>query len=671
MVSRRECANAIRALAMDAVQKANSGHPGMPMGMADIAEVLWRDYLKFNPANPNWLNRDRFILSNGHGVMLQYALLHLTGFDVTIEDIKKFRQFHSRTPGHPEYGETPGVEATTGPLGQGLANGVGMAIAERVLAKQFNREDFNLIDHYTYVFAGDGCLMEGVSHEACSLAGTLGLGKLIVLWDDNGISIDGDVTGWFTDDTPKRFEAYHWHVIRNVDGHNPQAVRAAIAEARAETTRPSFICCRTKIGYGAPNLAGTEECHGSALGDKEVELARKELNWKYPPFEIPAEIYAEWDARQKGGELEKDWNQLFAGYESAHPKLAAELLRRTQGWLPENWDAYSNEFIEKLQKQGENIATRKASAKCIAVFSEVLPELIGGSADLTTSNCTVWPQAKVLSQTQCDGNYIHYGVREFGMSAIMNGIALHHGFIPFGGTFLTFADYARNALRLATMMKTHTIFVFSHDSIGLGEDGPTHQPIEHINMLRMTPGLRVWRPADDVETAVAWQQAVNHKGPSCLLLTRQNVTHQERDATTLKNVAKGGYILREAEDKMDAILIATGSEIELAMQAAQHMREKGINLRVVSMPCCEIFKLQEKSYRDTVLPPNITRRIVIEAGSPDYWYQFVGLNGTVIGIDKFGASAPAKDIFLAYGFSVENIAAKVAELLQQKNEIVS
>jgi transketolase len=656
---------------MDAVQKANSGHPGMPMGMADIAEVLWRDYLKFNPANPNWLNRDRFILSNGHGVMLQYALLHLTGFDVTIEDIKKFRQFHSRTPGHPEYGETPGVEATTGPLGQGLANGVGMAIAERVLAKQFNREDFNLIDHYTYVFAGDGCLMEGVSHEACSLAGTLGLGKLIVLWDDNGISIDGDVTGWFTDDTPKRFEAYHWHVIRNVDGHNPQAVRAAIAEARAETTRPSFICCRTKIGYGAPNLAGTEECHGSALGDKEVELARKELNWKYPPFEIPAEIYAEWDARQKGGELEKDWNQLFAGYESAHPKLAAELLRRTQGWLPENWDAYSNEFIEKLQKQGENIATRKASAKCIAVFSEVLPELIGGSADLTTSNCTVWPQAKVLSQTQCDGNYIHYGVREFGMSAIMNGIALHHGFIPFGGTFLTFADYARNALRLATMMKTHTIFVFSHDSIGLGEDGPTHQPIEHINMLRMTPGLRVWRPADDVETAVAWQQAVNHKGPSCLLLTRQNVTHQERDATTLKNVAKGGYILREAEDKMDAILIATGSEIELAMQAAQHMREKGINLRVVSMPCCEIFKLQEKSYRDTVLPPNITRRIVIEAGSPDYWYQFVGLNGTVIGIDKFGASAPAKDIFLAYGFSVENIAAKVAELLQQKNEIVS
>ncbi len=666
MVSRHECANAVRALAMDAVQKANCGHPGMPMGMADIAQVLWQDHLQFNPVNPNWLNRDRFILSNGHGVMLQYALLHLTGFDLSIQDIKDFRQLHSRTPGHPEFGETPGIEATTGPLGQGLANGVGMAIAEQMLSAEFNQDGFDLIDHYTYIFAGDGCLMEGISHEACSLAGTLGLGKLIVFWDDNGISIDGDVSGWFTDNTPMRFQAYNWHVIENVDGHDFEAVDKAINEAKKITDKPTLICTKTKIGYGAPNLAGTADAHGAALGEEEIALARKELNWNYPPFEIPQEIYQAWDRKAQGEVLESDWNKLFAKYETQYPQLAAELLRRTQGWEPSDWISKSEEFIAEQQKKQLDIATRKASKQAIEAYAPFLPELVGGSADLSGSNCTEWKASKVFTKTCRDGNYINYGVREFAMSAIMNGLALHGGFIPFAGTFLVFSDYARNAVRLSAMMKQRVIYVYTHDSIGLGEDGPTHQPIEHATMLRITPGLTVWRPCDAVETAVAWRQAIIHRGPSCLLLTRQNVPHMQRDDLMLRNITRGGYVLTSAETKVDAIIIATGSEVSLAMAASEQLLSQDIHLRVVSMPSCEIFKAQDQQYKDSVLPPQVTKRIAIEAGAKDYWYQFVGAHGVVIGMDTFGNSAPGKEVMSAYGFSVENIISQVTKLIARK-----
>jgi transketolase len=663
MPSRQECVNAIRALAMDAVEKADSGHPGMPMGMADIAEVLWRHFLRFNPSNPKWPNRDRFIVSNGHGAMLLYSLLHLTGFNLSIEDLKQFRQWHSRTPGHPEYGHAPGVETTTGPLGQGLANAVGMAIAEQMLAAQFNRGEFNIVDHYTYVFAGDGDLMEGVSHEACSLAGTLGLGKLIVFYDDNGISIDGDVRGWFTDDTPKRFAAYHWHVVADVDGHDANAIQKAIEESQRVTDKPSLICCKTVIGFGAPKLAGDAAAHGAPLGKEEVAGARKKLNWPYEPFVIPDEIYAAWDSREKGGDAELLWNHLFAKYETKYPELAAEFLRRQQGFLREAWADQAQQFIEKLQAAGEDNATRKLSLKCLNAYAAQLPELVGGSADLTGSNCTLWSGAQIFTSENRGGNYIEYGVREFGMSAIINGMALHGGFIPFGGTFLTFSDYARNAVRLSALMQSHSIFVYSHDSIGLGEDGPTHQPIEQLPSLRIIPGLRVWRPCDGPETAVAWQQAIMHQGPSCLLLTRQNVRHQKRDRDALENIAKGGYILWEPSKTPVAILISTGSEIGITVAAAEKLQAENIFVRVVSMPCCEIFKAQDKKYQATVLPPAIKKRVAIEAAASNYWYEYVGSEGRVIGIDQFGASAPAKIVFEKFGFTTEHIVQVVHEIL--------
>lgn len=660
MVSRRECANAIRMLAADAVHKAQSGHPGMPMGMADIAEVLWRDYLRFNPLNPNWLNRDRFILSNGHGAMLQYALLHLSGFDLSMDDIKQFRQLHSNTPGHPEFGETPGVETSTGPLGQGLANGVGMALAETQLARQFNRENYPIIDFHTYVFMGDGCLMEGISHEACSLAGTWKLGNLIVFWDDNGISIDGQVKGWFTDNTAARFVDYGWHVISGIDGHDPKAVSEAIEEAHFINGSPTLICCKTDIGYGSPNLAGTAAVHGAPLSDEEMVNVRKNLNWESPPFHIPPAIYEAWDQKQKGQAAEARWNDLFSRYQKDHPELAAELLRRSAKQLPQDWQGKADQFIREAQQKGGKMATRKASQHCLNAYAPLLPELIGGSADLSGSNCTQWQCSEVYSEKQRDGNYIHYGVREFAMSAIMNGIALTRAFIPFGGTFLTFSDYARNAVRLAALMSQRVIFVYSHDSIGVGEDGPTHQPIEHAAMLRMTPNLDVWRPCDAVETAIAWQQSILAEHPSCLLLTRQNVAHQQRDEKTLESVKQGGYILWEAENSAcEGILIATGSEVELAVEAAKQLQAQGSYWRVVSMPCCEIFKKQPLDYRNQVLPPEITQRIAIEAGVTDYWHQFVGSNGIVIGIDHFGASAPAGQLFTEYGLTVENILMKI------------
>lgn len=666
MASRRDCANAIRALAMDAVQKANSGHPGMPMGMADIAEVLWRDFLKFNPANPNWPDRDRFVLSNGHGVMLQYALLHLTGFDVSMDDIKQFRQLHSKTPGHPEYGITPGVETTAGPLGQGLASGIGMAIAEQVLAATFNREGFPIVDHHTYVFVGDGDLMEGVSHEACSLAGTLGLGKLIVIYDDNGISIDGNVRGWYTEDVPKRFEAYDWHVVPNVDGHNAEAVEKAIAAAKKETHKPSIICCKTIIGFGAPVVAGNAVAHGAPLGEKEVAGARNILNWPYPPFEIPDEIYQAWDARQKGSQAEAKWQALFLHYEKQHPELAKEFSRRIKGLLPDNWQSTMQELISTLQEESEDNATRKLSLKCINTMAAILPELMGGSADLSESNCTEWSGASMLSQENRAANYIEYGVREFGMTGILNGLALHRGFMPFAGTFLVFSDYARNAIRLAVMMKTHTIFVYTHDSIGLGEDGPTHQPIEQLPSLRMIPGNHVWRPCDGAETAVSWKHAVEHNGASCILLTRQKVVHQKRDGKQLSNIAKGGYILWESGEKPDLILMATGSEVTITVEAAKQLSKQNIQVRVVSMPCCEVFKKQDKAYRESVLPPDVVKRIAIEAASPDYWFQFVGSDGTVVGIDRFGVSAPYQEALREYGFTPEHIVETAHQLLQVK-----
>lgn len=664
MLQPQTLANAIRVLSMDAVEKANSGHPGMPMGMADIAQVLWGNFLRHNPVNPHWLNRDRFILSNGHGSMLLYALLHLTGYDLSIEDLKQFRQLHAKTPGHPEFGYTPGVETTTGPLGQGLANAVGMAVAERRLAAEFNRPHFSIIDHYTYVFLGDGCLMEGISHEVCALAGTWQLGKLIAFWDDNGISIDGQVIGWFTDDTTKRFESYGWHVISDVDGHDPAAIHAAILAAQAVTNKPSFIACRTTIGQGAPNLSGTCQAHGAALGAAEVAATRVQLGWALPPFEIPAHVYAAWDAKEKGATDEAQWNKLFVAYQQQFPELASELLRRMQGKLPENWSAQVDAYLANLQTKPETIATRKASQNMLNAISPGLPELWGGSADLTESNLTRFKGATTWDHANPCGNYLYYGVREFGMSAIMNGIALYGGFIPFGGTFLTFVDYARNAVRMAALMKQQVIFVYTHDSIGLGEDGPTHQPVEHIAMLRLTPGLMVWRPCDAVESAVAWQMAIEQRdAPSCLLFSRQALPPQTRSQATLAAISKGGYTLLDSEETPEVILIATGSEVALAIQAAMVLTEKGRKIRVVSMPSTNVFDLQPIDYQQSVLPPHVTYRVAIEAGVSDFWYKYVGSNGKIIGLDRYGESAPASDLFKLFGFTVENLIKQVENLL--------
>jgi len=663
--TRRNLANAIRALSMDAVQKANSGHPGAPMGMADIAEVLWNDYLKHNPANPKWPDRDRFVLSNGHGSMLIYSLLHLSGYDLPMDEIKNFRQLHSKTPGHPEYGYTPGVETTTGPLGQGISNAVGMAIAEKVLAGQFNRDGHHIVDHYTYVFLGDGCLMEGISHEACSLAGTLGLGKLIAFYDDNGISIDGHVEGWFTDNTPMRFEAYGWHVVRDVDGHNPDAVKRAIMEARSVNDKPSMICCKTVIGYGAPNLCGSHDCHGAALGEAEVAATRENLGWKHEPFVIPQEIYAGWDAKTRGAASEKAWNDKFAAYKKAFPDLAAEFERRViKGELPKDWAAKSAEFIKSVDAKAETIASRKASQNALNGYGPVLPEFLGGSADLAGSNLTIWKGSKGISNTVSDGNYIYYGVREFGMSAIMNGIALHGGFIPYGATFLMFSEYARNALRMAALMKVPSIFVYTHDSIGLGEDGPTHQAVEQTATLRLIPNMSVWRPCDAVESAVAWKIAIERKsGPSILIFSRQNLPHQKRDAQQLAAISRGGYVLSEAEGgKPQAVIIATGSEVGLAMEAQKLLAAKGKKVRVVSMPSTDAFDAQDAAYRESVLPKGV-KRVAVEAGVTDGWYKYVGLDGKIVGLNRFGESAPAGALFKHFGFTGENVAKAVEEIL--------
>ena len=664
MPTRRELANAIRALSMDAVEKANSGHPGMPMGMADIAEVLWNDFMHHNPANPKWTNRDRFVLSNGHGSMLIYSLLHLTGYDLSIDDLKQFRQMHSKTPGHPEYGYAPGVETTTGPLGQGITNAVGMAIAEKLLAGSFNRDGHHIVDHYTYVFLGDGCLMEGISHEACSLAGTLGLGKLIAFYDDNGISIDGHVEGWFTDDTPKRFEAYGWHVVRDVDGHDPEAVKKAIQEARSVNDKPSMICCKTVIGYGAPNLCGSHDCHGAPLGEEEIAATRENLGWNHPPFVVPADIYGGWDAKAKGAKREAEWNEKFAAYKKAFPELAAEFERRMAGELPADWADKANAFIKEVDAKGETIASRKASQNTINGYAPVLPELLGGSADLAGSNLTMWKGSKGVSSTVSDGNYLYYGVREFGMSAIMNGITLHGGFIPYGGTFLMFSEYARNAVRMSALMKIQSIFVYTHDSVGLGEDGPTHQPVEQTATLRMIPRMSVWRPCDAVESAVAWKYAIERRhGPSCLIFSRQNLQHQKRSPEQLANIARGGYVLRDTSGKPDAILIATGSEVDLAMKAAEALAGKGKQVRVVSMPATDVFDAQDQAYRQSVLPSNVTARVAVEAGVSDYWRKYVGLDGQVVGIDTFGESAPASDVFKHFGFTVDNVVKAVEAVL--------
>jgi transketolase len=670
MPSRKELANAIRALSMDAVQKANSGHPGMPMGMADIAEVLWNDYLQHNPKNPHWVNRDRFILSNGHGSMLHYSLLHLTGYDLAIEDLKQFRQINSKTPGHPEHNEAPGIETTTGPLGQGLANAVGMALAETHMAKIFNRDSYPIIDHSTYVFVGDGCLMEGISHEACSLAGTFGLGKLIAVYDDNGISIDGKVEGWFTDNTPKRFEAYGWHVIADVDGHDSEAVSKAIAAAKAVTDKPSIICCKTTIGWGSPNLAGTAETHGQALGEAEVKLVREKLNWTSSPFVIPADIYTGWDAKVKGNARETKWQQLFNAYQKAHPDLAKELIRRQKNHLPDGWAQKAESLMHEFQAKKETIATRKASYQCLNHFTKLLPELVGGSADLTASNLTDWKDMVPFSKATPEGRYIYYGVREFGMSAIMNGMSLYGGILPYGGTFLTFSDYARNAVRLAALMRLRTIFVYTHDSIGLGEDGPTHQPIEHAPSLRMIPNLSLWRPCDGAETAVAWASAIEYHGATCLLFSRQNCPHQDRDEKTLNLICRGGYILSDCNGLPDLILIATGSEVGLAMTAAAQLSSQGNKVRVVSMPSVDVFQTQDASYQAEVLPPAVTARIAIEAAASDGWYKFVGCHGKVVGIDRFGASAPAQEVYKDCGMTVEHVTGLATEMLaRQKNSL--
>ena len=655
MPSRQELANAIRALSMDAVQKANSGHPGAPMGMADIAQVLWTDFLKHNPNNPNWADRDRFILSNGHGSMLIYSLLHLTGYELSIEDLKSFRQLHSKTPGHPEYGYAPGIETTTGPLGQGITNAVGMAIAERSLAAQFNKEGHEVVDHNTYTFLGDGCLMEGISHEACSLAGTLGLGKLIAFWDDNGISIDGEVEGWFTDDTPKRFEAYGWQVI-SVDGHNPEEIKAAIISAKAESTKPTMICCKTIIGFGSPAKQGTHDCHGAPLGHDEIEATRKALGWTHAPFEIPADIYAGWDNKEQGQAAEQSWDEKFAAYAAAYPELASEYKRRVNNELPAEWEAKSSAYIADLQENQANIATRKASQNCIEAFGAMLPELLGGSADLAPSNLTMWSGTKAITADDATGNYLHYGVREFAMAAIINGIALHKGFVPYGATFLMFMEYARNALRMSALMKQRSIQVFTHDSIGLGEDGPTHQPVEQIASLRLTPNMNTWRPCDSVESAVAWKFAIESvDAPSSLIFSRQNLKPQARDAQQLADVAKGGYVLIDSATPAEIILIATGSEVELAVQAAAELTASGKAVRVVSIPCTEQFELQSAEYKESVLPAAVAKRVAIEAGIADYWYKYVGLNGAVIGMTTFGESAPADQLFEMFGFTVKNV----------------
>ncbi|MEZ8040020.1 transketolase [Vibrio sp. 1F263] len=663
MPSRKDLANAIRALSMDGVQQANSGHPGAPMGMADIAEVLWRGHLNHNPSNPEWADRDRFILSNGHGSMLIYSLLHLAGYELSIEDLKNFRQLHSKTPGHPEYGYAPGIETTTGPLGQGITNAVGMAMAEKSLAAQFNKEGHDIVDHFTYAFMGDGCLMEGISHEACSLAGTLGLGKLVAFWDDNGISIDGEVEGWFSDDTPKRFEAYGWHVIPAVDGHDADAINAAIEAAKADP-RPTLICTKTIIGFGSPNKAGTHDCHGAPLGADEITATKAALGWEHGPFEIPADIAAEWNAKEAGAAKEAAWNAKFDAYAAAHPELAAEFKRRTNGDLPAEWEEKANAIIADLQANPANIASRKASQNALEAFGAMLPEFMGGSADLAPSNLTMWSGSKSLEANDFSGNYIHYGVREFGMTAIMNGIALHGGFVPYGATFLMFMEYARNAMRMAALMKVQNIQVYTHDSIGLGEDGPTHQPVEQIASLRLTPNMSTWRPCDQVESAVAWKLAIERKdGPSALIFSRQNLAQQDRDAEQVANIAKGGYILKDCEGKPELILIATGSEVELAVSAAAELTTEGKKVRVVSMPATDAFDKQDAEYRESVLPSDVTARIAVEAGIADFWYKYVGFGGKIIGMTTFGESAPAGELFKMFGFTTENVVNTAKELL--------
>nr|WP_283626771.1 transketolase [Alteromonas macleodii] len=656
MPSRRELANAIRALSMDAVQQAKSGHPGAPMGMADIAQVLWGDFLSHNPANPSWANRDRFVLSNGHGSMLLYSLLHLSGYELPIEELKNFRQLHSKTPGHPEYGYAPGVETTTGPLGQGISNAAGMALAEKVLAAQFNKDGHTIVDHHTYAFLGDGCLMEGISHEACSLAGTLGLGKLIAFWDDNGISIDGEVEGWFTDDTPARFKSYGWEVIDGVDGHDAEQVKAAIEKAQANTAQPTLICCKTTIGFGSPNKEGTESCHGAPLGEDEIVATREKLGWSHGAFEIPDDIYAGWDGKEKGSKAESAWNDAFAAYEAAYPELAAEFKRRVNGELPADFSDKADAIIAELQANPQNIASRKASQNALNAFGPLLPELLGGSADLAGSNLTIWEGSKGVEANDASGNYIYYGVREFGMSAMMNGIALHGGFKAYGATFLMFMEYARNAVRMAALMKQPAIFVYTHDSIGLGEDGPTHQPVEQVVALRATPNLDNWRPCDQVESAVSWKSAIERTdGPTTLIFTRQGLAQQERTAQQVADIAKGGYVLKDCEGTPELILIGTGSEVQLAVEAAAKLTEQGKAVRVVSMPSTDVFDRQSADYRESVLPSSVVKRVAVEALSKDSWYKYVGFNGAIVGMDTFGESAPAGDLFKHFNITTDAV----------------
>ena len=663
-VTRQHAANAIRALSMDAVQKANTGHPGAPMGMADIAEVLWTGYLKYNPANPNWADRDRFVLSNGHGSMLIYSLLHLTGFDLSMEDIKDFRQLHSKTPGHPEYGYTPGVETTTGPLGQGLANAVGMAVAEKLMAARFNKQGHQVVDHRTWCFVGDGCLMEGISHEACSLAGTLGLGKLNVVYDDNGISIDGEIEGWFTDDTPARFEAYGWHVVRDVDGHDPDAIAAAFDAALVETSRPSIICCKTTIGKGSPNKEGTESCHGAPLGADEITLTREALGWSHDPFVVPDDVYAHWDARSAGAEAEAAWQSSFDAYKGDCAELAEEFVRRMAGELPAEFLSGVDDFIAQCVANESDVASRKASQQVIAAIAPTLPELLGGSADLAGSNLTLWPGAVGADASDAEGNYIYYGVREFAMAAMMNGIALHGGFIPYGGTFLIFMEYARNAVRMAALMRQRAIYVFTHDSVGLGEDGPTHQPVEQLTAMRSTPNLDTWRPCDAVESAIAWKQAIlRTDGPSALVFSRQTLPHQVGAAERVSDVTRGGYVLREEQGELEAIIIATGSEVALATDAAEKLSAAGRGVRVVSMPCAEVFQRQDVEYRESVLPSHLLARVAVEASHQDWWYKYVGLDGRVVGMNSFGESAPGPVLMKEFGFTVENVIEAVEDLI--------
>ena len=664
MPSQTELANAIRALAMDAVQAAKSGHPGAPMGMADIAEVLWNRLMRHNPANPDWPNRDRFVLSNGHGSMLIYALLHLTGYELLTEDLKQFRQLHSKTPGHPEYGYTPGVETTTGPLGQGIANAVGMALAEKTLAAQFNRDGHTIVDHHTWVFLGDGCLMEGVSHEACSLAGTLGLGKLIAVYDDNGISIDGEVEGWFTDDTPKRFESYGWHVIPAVDGHDPAIVKAALMAAKAETERPTLVCCKTVIGKGSPNKQGSESCHGAALGEDEIALTREALGWHHDPFVIPDEVREAWDRRPAGAEMEAEWQQGFDAYREAHPDLADEFLRRLRGELPTDFSDQADAYIADCVAAANDVASRKASQQSLNAMGPHLPELLGGSADLAGSNLTLWSGAQGVSAASAEGNYVHYGVREFAMAAIMNGVALHGGFIPYGATFLIFMEYARNAVRMSALMGQRVLYVFTHDSIGLGEDGPTHQPVEQLTALRATPNLQTWRPCDAVESAIAWKHALlRDKGPTGMIFSRQTLPHQVSTAEQIEGVHRGGYVLMREQGDLDAIVIATGSEVALAVEAAGRLTEAGKGVRVVSMPCAEVFEAQEAGYREAVMPSDVLARVAVEAGHTDFWYKYVGLDGRVVGMSSFGESAPAEALFQHFGLTADNVVTAVEDVI--------